>query len=170
MIDLNRIENLVKSCSVQEMIAAMIYQRRFNEFDGKEVVEDLAKHDNLWRSFFFSRQIYLDDEYGLSFSALIEVLLIMGNRKPTAKTTFPQEFIYPGDTLFILAHNQDTIVPQLMDLSKKWRASEVFIYDGYNREFKPDLQQILQCKLNHSLWGEPGQEWDDAVVMSFWWD
>lgn len=170
MIDLNRVENLVKSCSVQEMIAAMIWQRRFNEFDGKEVVEDLAQHDDLWCSFFFSRPIYLDDEHGLGFAALIEVLLIMGNRKPTPQTTLPQEFIYPGDTLFVLARNTDTVVTQLMDLGKKWRASEIFIYDGYNREFKPDLQQILHYKLNHSLWGNPGEDWHDAVVISFWWD
>ena len=147
-----------------------IYQRCFNEFDGREIVEDLAKYDNLWRSFIFSRPLYLDDEHGLGFSALIEVLLIMGNRKPTAETIFPQEFVYPGDTLFVLARNADTIVSQLMDLGKKWRASEIFIYDGCNREFKPDLQQILHYKLNHSLWGESGEDWEDAVVMSFWWD
>lgn len=170
MLNQERIQSLVESYSVQEMFAAMIWQRQFNEFDGREIVKDLARHDRLWRSFFFSRPIYLDDEHGMGFSALIEVLLIMGNRKPTPSTTLPQEFVYPGDTLFVLARNSDTIVSQLMDLGKKWRVSEIFVYDGYNREFKPDLQQILHYKLNHSLWGKPGEEWDDAVVISFWWD
>ena len=74
------------------------------------------------------------------------------------------------DTLFVLTRNQDAIVSQLMDLGKKWRADEAYIYDGYSREFKPDLQQILYMKLNRSLWGEPGEDWSDAVVMAFWWD
>ena len=170
MLNIERIQNLLESYSIQEMIAAMVYQRCFNDFNGREVIEDLARHNDLWRSFFFSRPIFLEDEYGLSFSGLIETLSIMGNRKPNEETTLPQEFVYPGDTLFVLTRNQDAIVSQLMDLGKKWRADEVYIYDGYNREFKPDLQQILYIKLNHSLWGDPGEDWSDAVVMSFWWD
>ena len=170
MIDLNRVENLVKSCSVQEMIAAMIWQRRFNEFDGKEVVEDLARYDDLWCSFFFSRPIYPEDKHSLSLNGLIETLLIMGNRRPDKETTFPQEFIYPGDTLFVLAPNQDTVVSRLLDLGEKWRTSETYIYDGEGKDFQPEVRLLFQIKLNHSLWGEPGEEWKDAVLVSFWWD
>ena len=170
MLDPKRIQNLVESYSVQEMFAAMIYQRQFNEFDGREVVSDLTLYDDLWRSFVFSRPVYLDDKYGLSFAALIEVLLIMGNRKPTIQTTLPQEFVYPGDTLFVLARNEDLIVSRLMDLGKKWRASEVYVYDAQAREFDAELQQRLYYKLRNCLWGEKDDDQHDAVVISFWWD
>ena len=73
MLNVERIQNLLESYSIQEMMAAMVrtrplnlvqglvpsvYQHYFNEFDGREVVGDLARHNNLWRSFFFSRPIY----------------------------------------------------------------------------------------------------------------
>ena len=172
MLDLQRIESLVKSHSVQEMIAAMIWQRQFNEFDGREVVEDLVQYENFWLSFFFSRPIYLDDHNnGLSFFSLIETLMVMANMKPNENTVLPHEFVYPGDTLFVLTRNLDTNVAQLLGLGKKWRADEVYIYDGHNEGFSPKLQEWLHCKLTNCLWHDREKTGiKDAVLISFWWD
>jgi hypothetical protein len=41
-------------------------QRRFNEFDGEEVITDLSNHPSLWASFLFSKPIFAPDENGLS--------------------------------------------------------------------------------------------------------
>ena len=34
MLNVERIQNLLESYFIQEMMAAMVYQRYFNEFDG----------------------------------------------------------------------------------------------------------------------------------------
>ncbi|MGL5079109.1 MAG: hypothetical protein ACRDBG_25195 [Waterburya sp.] len=171
MLDLNRIQNIVQSYPVQELFAAMIWQRQVNDFDGQQVVRDLAEHQDLWASFVFSRPIYLQDEHSIGFCSLIETLLAMGNRKPNLQTTFPQEAVYPGDTLYILTRNQDVIVSQLLDLGLKWRANSVEVIDGKNEGFELELQQRLWCKLADSLWDKSGKQRDsDAVIVSFWWD
>jgi hypothetical protein len=52
-------------------------QRRFNEFDGEEVITDLSKHPSLWASFLFTKPIFAPDENGLSFGGVIDTLLAM---------------------------------------------------------------------------------------------
>ena len=172
MLNLQRIESLVKSHSVQEMVAAMIWQRRFNQFDGREVVEDLIQYENLWLSFFFGRPIYLDDKNrGLGFFGLIETLMVMANYKPDENTVLPQDFVYPGDTLFLLTRNIDTTVSQLLDLGKKWRADDICIYDGHNEGFSSELQEKLMVKLTNRLWPDLEETGNrDAVLITFWWD
>lgn len=56
MLDLARIQSIAQSYSVQELFAVLVWQRRFNEFDGKEVIASnheeygwKLKH-RLWRS------------------------------------------------------------------------------------------------------------------------
>ncbi len=38
MLDLGKIQSIAKSYSPQELFAALVWQRRFNEFDGEEVI------------------------------------------------------------------------------------------------------------------------------------
>ena len=71
MLELNTIQSIAQSYSPQELFAALVWQRRFNEFDGQEVVTDLANHSNLWKSFLFTKPIYAPDKDGLSFCGLI---------------------------------------------------------------------------------------------------
>jgi hypothetical protein len=44
MLDLAKIQLIAKSYSPQELFAALVWQRRFNEFDGEEVITDLSNH------------------------------------------------------------------------------------------------------------------------------
>lgn len=68
MLDLAKIEQIAQSYVPQELLAALVWQRRFNEFDGQEVMTDLAHHPDLWKSFLFSKPIYAPDQHGLSFN------------------------------------------------------------------------------------------------------
>ena len=61
MLDLKRIETLAQNYNVQEMVAALVWQRRFNQFDGPEVITDLANHPDLWASFIFTKPVYAPD-------------------------------------------------------------------------------------------------------------
>ncbi len=51
MLDLARIQSVAQSYSPQELFAALVWQRQFNEFNGEEVITDLANQPNLWKSF-----------------------------------------------------------------------------------------------------------------------
>ena len=120
MLDLAKIKLIAQSYTPQELFAALVWQRRFNEFDGEEVITDLAKNSSLWASFMFTKPIFAPDENGLSFSGVIDTLLAMANYRPMPETSILRFVAYPADTLYILAENQDTIVSQLLDLGKKW--------------------------------------------------
>ena len=52
-LELSKIELVAESCSAQELVAAMVWQCQFNEFDGKQVVADLVSYSDLWLSFLF---------------------------------------------------------------------------------------------------------------------
>jgi hypothetical protein len=166
MLDLTRIQSIAQSYSVQELFAALVWQRRFNEFDGKEVITDLSCHPELWESFVFAKPLFAPDEHGLGFNGLLDTLFALANYRPVPETSTIVFVAYPADTLYILTENRDTTVSQLLDLGKKWRADEVYIGDSNHEEYG--------WKLKHRLWGKPedpelGRD-RDAVVISYWWD
>ncbi|WP_235526246.1 hypothetical protein [Nostoc piscinale] len=119
MLDLAKVQFIAQSYTPQEIFAALVWQRRFNQFDGEEVITDLSNHRDLWASFLFTKPIFAPDENGLSFSGLTDTLLAMANYRPMPETSIIHFVAYPADTLYILAENQDTKVTQLVDLGKK---------------------------------------------------
>ena len=169
MLNLAKIEQIAQSYSPQELFAAMVWQRRFNEFDGQEVITDLASHPNLWESFVFTKPIYAPDKNGLSFNGVVETLLAMANYRPMPETSMIHFITYPADTLYVLAENQDAIASWLIDLGKKWRADSVDVCDGINKD--EDLaRDYVSIRLRKALWGEDFKRDRDAVVISYWWD
>jgi hypothetical protein len=173
MLDLAKTELIAKSYSPQELFAAMVWQRQFNEFDGQEVVTDLANHPNLWQSFVFAKPIYAPDKDGLSFNGLVETLLAMANYRPMPETSIIHFVRYPADTLYVLAENQDLIVSQLLDFGKKWRADSVDIFDSNHNENNDEdwsFQDYVSIRLKRALWGEDFRRDRDAVLISYWWD
>ncbi|MFB2920845.1 MULTISPECIES: hypothetical protein [Aerosakkonema] len=77
MFDLAKIESIAQSYSPQELFAALVWQRRFNQFDGREVITDLSNHPSLWASFLFAKPIFPADSDGLSFGGTIDTLIAM---------------------------------------------------------------------------------------------
>lgn len=169
MLNLAKIEQIAQLYSAQELFAAMVWQRRFNEFDGQEVITDLASHPKLWNSFVFTKPIYAPDKNGLSFNGLLDTLLAMANYRPMPETSMIHFIPYPADTLYVLAENQDAIVAQLIDLGKKWRADSVDVCDGINNDEDSD-RDYVSIRLQKALWGEDFKRDRDAVVISYWWD
>ncbi|WP_449416623.1 hypothetical protein [Phormidium nigroviride] len=170
MFELNKIQSIAQSYTPQELFAALVWQRRFNEFDGEEVITDLANHPSLWASFIFSKPIFAPDEKGLSFNGVLDTLLAMANYRPMPETSIIHFIPYPADTLYLLTENQDTTVSQLLDFGKKWRADSVEICDGNNEEYGWQLKRRLIARLEGALWGDHPQKDRDAVVISYWWD
>jgi len=134
MLDLAKIQSIAQSYSPQELFAALVWQRQFNEFDGEEVITDLVNQPTLWASFLFTKPIFAPDENGLSFSGVIDTLLAMANYRPMPETSIIHFIPYPADTLYILTENKDTTVSQLMDLGKKWGADSVDVSDSTNED------------------------------------
>jgi len=64
MLDLAKIQYIAQSYSPQELFAALVWQRRFNQFSGEEVITDLSNHPDLWASFLFTKPIFAPDEDG----------------------------------------------------------------------------------------------------------
>ncbi len=170
MLDSNKIQSIAESYSAQELFAALVWQRRFNQFNGEEVIVDLSNHPELWASFIFTKPIFAPDKDGLSFSGVIDVLLAMANYRIMAEHRDVSSFIYHADTLYLLTENQDTIVSQLMDLGKKWQADSVEVTDGNNADLGWKLQRRLRMRLEGALFGERVEQSRDAVVISYWWD
>lgn len=170
MLDLAKIQLIARSYSPQELFAALVWQRRFNEFDGEEVITDLSHHSSLWASFLFTKPIFAPDKDGLSFGGVIDTLMAMANYRPMPETSIIHFVAYPADTLYILAQNQDTTVSQLLDLGKKWRADSVDVCDGSNEEYGWQLQRRLTARLAGGLYSDNVERDQDAVVISYWWD
>lgn len=171
MLDPDKIKSIAQSYSPQELFAALVWQRQFNNFDGEEVIKDLCENSSLWASFLFSKPIYAPDEEGLSFSGMIDTLLAMANYRPMPASSIIYFVPYPADTLYILTENQDTIVSKLLDFGKKWRSDVVDIIDGTNDEVAFRLRRGLRNRLQNGL-----EQMDklnksgDAVIISYWWD
>ena len=173
MLDVTKIGAIAATYSPQELIAAMVWQRRFNEFDGPEVITDLSLHPDLWCSFLFTKPIYAPDENGLSFCGVVDTLLAMANYCPMPETSIIHFIPYPADTLYILAENRDTIVAQLVELGKKWRADSVDIDNGTNEAEEWEFQHYIQTRLKRALWGKRVGDLAsdrDAVIVTYWWD
>lgn len=170
MLDLAKIQFIAQSYSPQELFAALVWQRRFNEFDGEQVITDLSQHTDLWASFLFTKPIFAPDENGLSFGGVVDTLLAMANYRPMPETSIIHFVAYPADTLYILAENQDTKVSELLDLGKKWRADSVEVTDGTNEDYSWRLARRLRTRLEEALWTEEVQRDRDAVIVSYWWD
>jgi hypothetical protein len=128
MLDLTTIQAIAESCQPQELFAALVWQRRFNHFNGKEVITDLVHSPHLWRSFLFSKSILSSDHESLTFSGLVDSLLMMANYCPTPETYLVDFVRYPADTLYILAEKQDQKVAQLLKLGRKWRSDATHVY------------------------------------------
>jgi hypothetical protein len=172
MLNLNAIQLIAQSYSPQDLFAALVWQRQFNEFDGQEVITDLSQHPDLWKSFLFTKPIYAPDKDGLSFNGVIETLLAMANYRPMPESSIIHFIPYPADTLYILAENQDVVVAQLMDLGKKWRADSVEVCDGHHADETEDweFRDYIFIRLRNALWGEDLKRNRDAVILSYWWD
>lgn len=170
MLDLAKIQFIAQSYSPQELFAALVWQRRFNQFDGEQVITDLSQHTDLWASFLFTKPIFAPDENGLSFGGVVDTLLAMANYRPMPKTSIIHFVAYPADTLYILAENQDTKVSQLLDLGKKWRADSVEVTDGTNEDYGWRLARRLRTRLEEALWTEEVKRDRDAVIVCYWWD
>ncbi len=170
MLEIEKIQSIAKSYSPQELFAALVWQRQFNQFDGEKVIRDLIDNSTLWSSFLFTKPIFAPDENGLSFSGLIDTLLAMANYRPMPPESIIHFVSYPADTLYILTENQATIVSSLLDLGKKWRADTVDIIDGINEEYAFRLQRCLRARLTETLMSENKPYQRDAVVISYWWD
>jgi hypothetical protein len=170
MLDIDNIQGIAQSYSPQELIAALVWQRRFNEFDGQEVITDLAQHPELWRSFLFSKPIYAPDRNGLSFNGVVETLLAMANYRPMPDSSILHFIPYPADALYVLAENQDVTVSRLLDFGKKWRADSVDICDGSPEEEEWEFRDYVALRLRGGLWGEDFKRDRDAIVICYWWD
>jgi hypothetical protein len=168
MLDLTTIQAIAQSCQPQELFAALVWQRRFNHFNGKEVITDLVHSPHLWRSFLFSKSILSSDHESLTFNGLVDSLLVMANYCPTPETYLVDFVRYPADTLYILAEKQDQRVAQLLELGKKWRSDAIEVYGGDLAEdggFAQDVSQHLRRK----LWGNFFGKAKDAVIVTYWW-
>ncbi len=75
MLDITKIQTIAQSYSPQELFAALVWQRRFNRFDGERVISNLCQHTDLWASFLFTKPIFAPDENGLSFGGVVDTLL-----------------------------------------------------------------------------------------------
>jgi hypothetical protein len=170
MLDLAKIQFIAQSYSPQELFAALVWQRKFNQFDGEEIITDLCKHTDLWASFLFTKPIFAPDETGLSFGGVVDTLVAMANYRPMPDSSIIHFVAYPADTLYILAENQDTKVSQLLDLGKKWRADSVEVSDGTNEDYSYQLKRRLRYRYEGALWGDGTQRERDAVVVTYWWD
>ena len=165
-LELANIQLAAESCSAQELIAALVWQRQFNEFDGKQVVRDLISHSDLWSSFLFTKQIFSADRQGLT-----DTLVSMANNRyqkieKNNWGVYCYFAAYPADTLYILTKNQDALVIQLVDLGKKWQADSVDIYDSQNNG---ELTKYESIVLSRALI-IPDEGIRDAVLIKFWWD
>lgn len=174
MLNINRISRVASSYSPQELIAALVWQRQFNYFNGEEIITDLSEQPNLWRSFLFSGVVYAPkDQEIFSFACMISTLLAMANYRPVPEDSVSRLVAYPADTLYILTENREPTVTQLIDLGKKWQADTVEVVDGKNDEYGSYLQLRLRESLidrNKSLLDPSNRKDKDAAIVVYWWD
>ncbi len=170
MLDLAKIQHIAQSYCPQELFAALVWQRQFNQFNGEEVITDLSLHPSLWASFLFSKPVFAPDKDGLSFGGILDLLMAMANDRPMADTSIIHLIAYPADTLYILTENRDITVSQLIDLGKKWRADSVNVTDDTNKNYGWRLQHRLRIVGEDALSGKQNLQARDAVVISYWWD
>lgn len=173
MLDLANVKRIAQSSTPQEMFAALVYQQKFNCFNGAEIINDLVDRSELWRSFLYFKPIYAQQDYGIGFSQMVELMIKMANHPymPTNKYGGSYDS-YPGDNLYILTEDDDSRISGLLDLGKKWRIDETYIVKSCNyvSMFDHNLTPPRSWKLRESLVKRDGTELIDGVVISFWWD
>lgn len=165
MLDLDNVSQIA-SYSTQEIIAALIWQRRFNHFDGEVVVKDLAKYSAFWSSFVFTRPVYIPDATGLGMRNLVEILRQMAQTQQ--RSSFDNSYL--ADTLYVLARQDAATITQLLSLGKKWQADSVELIDSERTTYSRRLQQQLARRLKRSLLVGSDRQKVDGVVICFWWD
>lgn len=172
-IKLARIKSIADSYTPQEMFAALVWQRRFNDFDGEQIITDLYNNSDLWRSFLFAQGIYAKDSESLSFTSMINTLLAMANWRPMPETSFIRFIRYPADYLYVLTENESVTVSKLIDLGKKWQADSVEIVDRSNKEYGKYVEwKLRECLIKPHLTqlNQPNCDRTDGVVIVYWWD
>ena len=152
--------------STQEIVASLVYRRRFNSFDGEVVVTDLARYRDLWSSFWFTRPVYTPDTTGRGIRNLVEMLLQIAS----SQQRWSLNNSYMADTLYVLAQKDDAVVSQLISLGEKWQADSIELIDGDRHNYSRRLQQQLAKRLKQSLYVETNRSHMDAVVICYWWD
>ena len=170
---LDRIQFLAQSYCPQEMFAALVWQRRFNEFNGKQVITDLYNNRDLWHSFLFGKGIYPKDSESLSFTLMLDILLAMANWSSMPEKSFTRFSRYPGDNLYVLAKNESSLVSKLIDLGKKWNADSVDIADHNNEEYGKYIElKLRKCLIepDKTQLNPPSYDCKDGVVVIYWWD
>ena len=173
LFDVTKIKSIAQTCTAQEMFAALVWQRQFNNFDGKQVVSDLVNHCDLWSSFLFTRQIFPTDNEGFSFSGLSNILISMANNRQQNKIKIVRRSVYSvcvaynADTLYVLTKNRDAIITRLIDFGKKWNTDSVEVFDGRSNQ---KLSVPASISLSRSLITTQKNEREDGAVVSYWWD
>lgn len=165
MLNLSKVQKIAESYFSQELFAALVWQRKFNDFDGEKVVTDLSKNPNLWKSFLFTRPIFPLDKDGINFIGMVDILVSMASCHSVSIENIRSFAAYPADTILVLAENKDTIVTQLMDFGKTWKADSVEIIDSNNKECF-----MLEYRLKRALLSYEKNSRRDAVIVSYWWD
>ncbi len=171
MLELTKVKTLAASYSAQEILAALVYQRgQFNNFDGEQVITDLANYPELWCSFLVTKAIYAPDPDGLSLVMLIDTLVAMANHQIEPAVGNMLFIEYPADTLYILTENQDTKICHLLDWGKKWQADSVEVIDGNTEAETEETRWRQYLRLKNTLFKQSWRDRQDGVVVTYWWD
>jgi len=173
-LDLTKIEGIAKTYTVQELFAALVWSRRFNDFDGQEVITDLAAHPELWRSFLFTKPLFAPDKNGLGFSGFVEALIDLANSRNVVPPPGCRYIPYTADTLFVLTLNQVELVTQLVDFGKKWQADVVNVLtapaqvpeDQETEDYW--FQRFLLTRLNYYSDRYDDEKPTGAAIVSYW--
>ncbi|PSB33696.1 hypothetical protein [Stenomitos frigidus] len=169
MLDVAKIEQLAQDCSPQDLCAALVWQQRFHTFDGPAIIRDLQQQRQLWSSFCFAaaNEGAAQDTWGLQ--GIIETLLAMATERATPATRGTRCAPYPANALYVLAAKQDTVVAPLLALGEQWRADEVFIHDAADHTATCPCGVYLRAALQDAALDERGEGWQEAVIVSYWW-
>jgi len=126
--------------SVQEIQLELMRRRRFNEFDGPNVVASLRRHRKLWRAALMDRLGFVSEKHGSGWG-LIKL------------RDLPQNY-WNVDDLFILTDTLD----QARELE---RIAE-------EEDWKADNVTLLQNEDERGR--QLGQFPPSGYIISFWWD
>ncbi|WP_019503790.1 hypothetical protein [Pleurocapsa sp. PCC 7319] len=167
-LKINKIQALADSYCAQEMFAALMLKREFNNFNGRQVLTDLIKNQDLWLSFIFSYAVYYDDDLGYSYSKVAQTLVAMANQKNPALLDFVE---YPVDTLYILTDKDNAKLSKLLEFKEKWQVDEFEVVESediiaaVSSKFNP----TRRC-LKEDLYGKDFSKRKDGTMVTYWWD
>ena len=173
-LDLEKVKRISENYTVQELFAALVWSRRFNDFDGQQIMTDLVAHPELWRSFLFSKPIFAPDEHGLSFSGLVEALIALAEANVVTPAPGWRYVPYPADTLFVLTVNQEVTVSQLVDFGRKWQADEVNVLTAPSQALVEGsesswYERIVLSKLKYYDDDYGAKQPTGAAIVQYWW-